>query len=152
MKAYLFIIAGMVFSQPIFCQAPVAADITKLNWIAGDWNRTNVKPGSSGHESWVKISATAFKGKGITMKGTDTIFVEKLQLIAKDNKIFYVAETTDNKEPVYFVMTALTNNGFECENPAHDFPKKITYSNQGTAIKATISGNGKSIDYVFEKK
>jgi hypothetical protein len=155
MKIYLSLFAYILLIQYAFCQstaAPVAKDFSKLQWLAGDWNRINPKPGQSGHERWLKISDTELKGWGITMKGTDTAFVEKLRLMVKDNLIFYVAETTDNKEPVYFTLTRLTTDSFECENPKHDFPKKISYRHKGNTIKATISGNGKSIDYAFEKK
>ena len=155
MKTYLSFFVCILLNQYAFCQStavPVAADFDKLNWLQGEWNRTNAKPGRSGHERWIKIADKELKGWGITMKGTDTAFVEKLRLVVKDNLIFYVAETTENKEPVYFTLTSLTGNSFECENPKHDFPKKITYRHEGNTIKATISGNGKSVDYIFEKK
>ena len=129
-----------------------ANDFNKLNWLEGEWNRTNVKPGRIGNEKWIKLSDHEFKGWGITMKGADTAFVEKLQLIVKDDKIYYVADTPQNPAPVYFVLTLLSNDRFECENRAHDFPKKIAYYKEGNSIKATISGNGKSVVYIFEKK
>ena len=156
MKMYLILIVSFLINQHAFCQAatttPVAADFSKLNWLQGEWNRVNAKQGRSGHERWTKITDTELKGWGVTMKGADTAFVEKLKLVVKDSHIFYVADTPGNKEPVYFTLTSLTDNSFECENPAHDFPKKITYRLEGNSIKATISGNGKSIDYHFEKK
>ena len=155
MKIYVLVFACLLLELSGFCQstaAPVAADFIKLGWIAGYWNRTNVKPGRSGHERWLKISDTELVGWGVTMNGQDTIFIEKLHLLVKDNLIFYVAETTDNKEPVYFALTGLTETGFECENPKHDFPKKIRYNLEGNTIKASVSGNGKSINYVFQKK
>ena len=138
--------------QYAFSQAaPVAADFGKLNWLQGQWNRLQLPAGRSGHEHWIKMAGRKLKGWGISMKGTDTTFAEKLSIIVKDNHIFYVAETADNKKPVYFTMTAITNNSFECENPTHDFPKKIIYRLKGNRIKATISGNGKTVDFVFEK-
>jgi len=49
-------------------------------------------------------------------------------------------------------LISITDNSFVCENPQHDFPKKISYLKEGNKIKATISGDGKSFDYLFEKK
>jgi hypothetical protein len=41
---------------------------------------------------------------------------------------------------------------FVCENPKRDFPKKIVYEwEESRRLKATVSGNGKAIDYFFIK-
>ena len=132
--------------------APVAADFDKLAWLQGQWNRLLLPAGRSGHERWIKLNGAEYKGWGITMKGPDTAFAEKLRIVVKDNHIFYVAETADNKAPVYFIMTAISASGFECTNATHDFPKKIIYRRRGNQVKATISGNGKSVDFMFEKQ
>ena len=131
---------------------PVNENFKKLDWLEGTWIRTNVKPGRTAHEKWEKISSTEWRGWGINMNGSDTAFVEKLKLVVKNDKIYYVAEIVENKEPVYFQFTEITDTGFVCENPRHDFPKTISYHKEGSGIKATISGDGKSIDYLFEKK
>lgn len=127
-------------------------DFKKLDWLEGRWTRSGMKPGRMAQESWQKMSPTEWRGLGVNMKGTDTAFVEKLKIVLKDEDIYYVADIAENKEPVYFKLTAITNTGFVCENPQHDFPKKIAYQKDGNRIKATISGDGKSIDYLFEKK
>jgi hypothetical protein len=86
------------------------------------------------------------------LKGTDTVFTEKLQLIIKDNSVFYVADVPGNNGLVYFKLTTVTDTSFVCENPAHDFPKKIAYTLTRGKLNATVSGNGKAIDYVFVKQ
>lgn len=127
-------------------------DFVKLEWLIGEWDRTNIKSGSSGVEKWLRNSDNELQGLGITMKGNDTTFVEKTKLIIKDNAIYYVADVPENKEAVYFKLTTITDHSFSCGNPKHDFPKKITYTKQGLILKATISGDGKSIDYLFRRK
>jgi hypothetical protein len=127
-------------------------ELKKLSWLEGTWNRTNVKIRSSASERWVKTDQGDFQGWGVTMSGSDTSFVEKLKIIIKDNEVYYVADVPDNKELTYFKFIELTATGFICENPEHDFPKKISYQLNGSKLKATISGNGKSIDYFFERK
>jgi Domain of unknown function (DUF6265) len=124
----------------------------KLQWMLGTWTRTTNEPGQSGIESWSKVSSGEFLGKGITMKGTDTLFVEKLKLIIKDDDIYYVSDVPENPSPVSFKITGISSNGFTCENPSHDFPKKISYQLNGKSLKATISGDGKTFDFFFEKK
>jgi hypothetical protein len=147
-----------LFSILVFCllqvngqSSEIINDFKKLGWVVGAWNRTNVKPGQSGNERWIKISATELNGFGLTMRAKDTISFEKLKLVVKDDNIFYVADVPENKEPVYFRLTEISDTSFSCENPDHDFPKKIIYQKEGSKLRATISGNGKSIDYLFEK-
>ncbi len=129
----------------------ITNDFSKLTWLEGTWKRTNVKTGQSGSERWTKISGSQLSGLGLTMKGEDTVSIEKLKLITKDENIFYVADVPENKEPVYFKLTEISETSFTCENPEHDFPKKIIYQKDDRKLKATISGNGKSIDYFFER-
>lgn len=142
---FLFIINKSTCQQTI-------TDLDKLSWLQGNWKRTNAKAGRSGSEHWEKISAKEWKGTGITMKGIDTSVVEKMRLTLKDDGLYFVADVPGNNGSVFFKVTQLDEKGFTCENPVHDFPKKIEYSITGKLLKATISGNGKSIDYLFEKQ
>ena len=152
-----FIVLIMVINTNIYGQAKVNGKLNakqefkKLEWLIGNWNRTDVKQGKIATESWVKVAAYEFKGTGVVVKGKDTVFVEKLKLIVKDNDIFYVADVKENRGLVYFKLTAINSSGFICENAEHDFPKRISYQLSGKSLKATISGNGKSIDYSFVK-
>ena len=141
---------GTVFSQ--LSAEQLLNDFNKLNWLEGIWERTNAKPGNTGMEKWVKQSKDVWWGLGISMKGNDTLFAEKLKLVIKDGFIYYVADVPENKQPVYFKMTEITSNGFTCENPEHDFPEKINYHLDGSKLSAVISGKGRSITFTFEKK
>jgi Domain of unknown function (DUF6265) len=136
-----------------YCQlSPKTKDFKKLFWLESTWVRTNIKHGHSGEEEWPGTSPAELRGFGITMNGTDTLFVEKFRLVIKDNTIYYVADVRENKQPVDFKLTEISTTGFTCENPQHDFPKKISYQEDGNTMKASISGDGKSVDYFFEKK
>jgi Domain of unknown function (DUF6265) len=146
------LISLMLISDLALCQNLTDEQkLKKLSWLEGTWNRTNVKAGRAASERWVKTDQGDFQGWGVSMNGPDTSFVEKLKIITKDNEVYYVADVPGNKELTYFKFTELTSTGFVCEDPEHDFPKKIFYQVNGTKLKATISGNGKSIDYFFEK-
>jgi len=125
----------------------------KLDWLIGTWNQTNVsKPGRTSHEHWEKVSSTELRGYAVTLQGSDTLFIEKTTILIKDNEVYYVADVPGNSAPVYFKFTELTTTGFTCENPEHDFPKKISYQVNGNTLKAQISGDGKAVDYLFERK
>lgn len=109
------------------------------------------KPGRTGYELWNKTGDQELHGHGGVLQGQDTLFIEKFSIVMKDNSIYYVADVPGNKQPVFFKMTSITNSGFVCENPEHDFPKKITYQLDGVNFKAQISGNGKSSDFFFTR-
>ncbi len=126
-------------------------DFKKIEWIIGDWSRTNSKPGISNTERWSKLSDSELTGYGVTLRERDTIMIEKLKIIKRDNNIFFVADIKENPTPVFFKLTKINDNEFVCENPDHDFPKMIVYKKEGNKLKATISGDGKFIDYFFEK-
>ena len=146
---FLLTIATCGFSQTPTTET--ATKFKKLEWLLGTWNRTNAKPGKSAHERWEKTNVFELRGIGVSMQGKDTTFVEKITILIKDNNIYYVADVPENKKPVYFKLVEISNSGFVCENPEHDFPKKISYQLNGVELKAQISGDGKAIDYLFKK-
>jgi hypothetical protein len=146
----ILFVPSLAFSQTV---SPKASDFSKLNWLEGTWTRTNItKPGRTAHERWEKSGEQELRGYGVTMQGQDTVFLEKITVLIKDNAIYYIADVPQNQLPVYFKLTEITESGFVCENPDHDFPKQISYQLEGDKLEAQISGNGKAIDYWFERK
>ena len=151
-KKLLLFISLLLWIQVSNAQESNKQKFKKLEWLTAKWIRTNSSPGHSGYETWTKVSDLKLSGKGITLKGNKVIFTENLEFIVKGSDIFYVVKLSDEKKPIYFKLTALDNNGFTCENPAHDFPQKITYRHSGDKVKAVISGSGKSVDYIFVRE
>ena len=153
MKGSMLLLTSLLYFGMGYGQSSsILTDFKKLDWLEGTWARTNVKPGHSGSERWYKTSPAELQGMGVTMKGKDTVFVEKFKLVIKDNNIYYTADVPQNKQAVDFKLIEISETAFTCENPEHDFPKKIRYQRNENTIKATISGNGKSHDYWFERK
>ena len=134
-----------------FAKSQPVSNVGDLKWLEGNWKRINSKAGESGLESWTKISSKEIKGRGITLHGSDTALVEKIRIIVQDGSLYYVADVPENKKSVYFLFTEIKPNSFICQNPAHDFPKMIAYSLKDTKLTATVSGNGKSMEYIFER-
>lgn len=145
----------LLYIAPVHAQKyspEIEAQFNSLRWLEGTWERTNVKPGMKANEKWHVDAPYELKGSGVTMKGQDTVFLEKIQIIIKGNSIYYVADVKENKEPVYFKFTALTPNGFVCENPEHDFPKRIEYRLNDSNLTVIISGGNKSQNYLFARQ
>jgi hypothetical protein len=127
-------------------------DLQSVSWLLGKWERTDAKPGHVAREIWTKVSGSEMKGIAMNIKGgADTVFLEKVRIVAKDDGLYYLADIPENKGEISFKMTSVTNKGFVCENAEHDFPKKITYNMKGKKLKAIISGDGKSMEYNFER-
>jgi hypothetical protein len=152
-----YIVFITIFFLPVASSAQnkdgVKTEFEKLYWLNGIWNQSNItKPGKALVEQWVKSGDYEMRGQATTTQNSDTVYVERITLLIKDNTIYYVADVPQNKQPIYFKLTSITANGFVCENSEHDFPKKILYELSGSQLKATISGNGKSFDYLYVKK
>ncbi|MNK12321.1 hypothetical protein D3C87_303800 [compost metagenome] len=148
-KKLILVVPILLLISTAFGQETNKQKFKKLEWLVGKWIRANPAAGQSGYETWTKINGLKLSGKGVTLKGKETIFLENLEFIVKGNDIFYSVMITGEKQPTYFKLTALSANGFTCENTKHDFPKKITYQRDGKYVKAVISGNGQSMDYNF---
>lgn len=109
-----------------------------------------MKEGQSAFESW-EVTKKTLTGIGVTLRGVDTVFMESLSIIEKDQNLYYVANVSENASPTLFKITSISKRGFVSENPQHDFPKKIEYLLDGETLTATISGDGKAIPFVFKK-
>jgi hypothetical protein len=148
------VVALLIVSHGAFAQTHRVSDkdFGKLSWLEGTWIRTNAKPGRSGTEVWVRENAKELIGRGVSMKGNDTSFVEKLKIVIKNGSIYYVSDVPENPKPVDFIITAIDDDGFVCENPLHDYPKKIVYRRTGDKLRAVTSGDGKEAEFLFERK
>ena len=154
MNKILFFLLAQLIVEDVIGQnnSDLKRTLAPLHWLVGTWERTNVKPGIKAHEEWHLDSGNHLKGLGVTMKGQDTLFVEKIVIRMEENNIYYVADVKENNAPVYFKFTTLLNDAFVCENPGHDFPKKIVYSFKDSTLTVRISGNGKAQEYLFVRR
>ena len=85
----------------ILCNISNAQSLSDFEWLNGKWERQNTKPGSTAFESWEKVS-DSFSGIGLTMKGLDTVFVENLKILKKEDDFYYVAKVSHNPSPTFF--------------------------------------------------
>jgi Domain of unknown function (DUF6265) len=150
LQLFLMIAISDSIGQEIAKQA--RDDFKKLTWLEGTWQRTNNRAGQTGIERWVKASPFELQGYGVTYRGADTLFVEKLRIVINEDRIYYVADVPENQQPVYFKLTDITKTSFVFENADHDFPKKIVYQAENDVLKATVSGSNKSLEYLFRRQ
>ena len=118
----------------------------KPTFLIGNWIRTNDADSLKTYETWRKD----FSGIGLTLKGRDTTFFEKMEIVSKNDSLFLKVSGV-NETPTLFKFTSQTDTSFVCENPKNEFPKKIKYYLENQQLKAVVSSDGFSIDFAFKK-
>ena len=108
--------------------------------------RVNNKDRLTTYETWQKD----FSGIGLTLKGKDTTFFEKMEIINVNNALILEVSGV-NETPTLFKFTHQSDTSFVCENPENEFPKKIKYWIDNELLKATISNADFKIEFIFEK-
>ena len=150
-KKVYFLILILVIVNTVFSQTN-SANFKSINWLIGNWQKANSITKKTSIENWHKVSETEFAGMGFTLKGKDTIFVEKLKIILQNNDLYYVADVKENKETTLFKFTSITKNGFICKNPKHNFPKKIEYKLNTKHLTVIISDDKKKAKFEFDRR
>lgn len=145
MKSYKLSLMAVLVSACFFaCQNKSEhkfEKIKKMEWLVGSWEQK--LPDGIITETWTKEDDSTFSGKSFFIKQKDTIHLESIVLSQKGEDLFYIPTVSgqNNNEPVTFKLTSEAENNFTFENPAHDYPQKITYKKvNDTSLLATISG------------
>ena len=124
-------------------------------WLLGTWENKTAK--GSTFENWTKTTNNLFSGKSYALKGSDTMVFEQMELVAKNNNLFYIptVKNQNGGQPVSFALKSSTKQSMVFENKTHDFPQLITYTKiNNDSLVAEISGtkNGKSRKIQFPMK
>lgn len=128
------------------------SELEKAKWLIGEWQ--NNSPEGNATEVWKKENDSTFFGKSYFVIGKDTVSAETISLEQNGNQLFYIPTVKDQNagKPVKFTLTSSTSNQLIFENPKHDFPQKISYTQiTNDSLLAEISGmmNGKQNSQKF---
>ena len=150
---YLVLFVVLINSALIMSQEKT--EMQKLLWIVDKWVSADGEMRSI--EEWEKKNDNLYTGGSKTIKNGEVIFSEGLKIENTPNGIFYIADVKHNPEPVKFRLTSVSDSSAVFENPAHDFPQKITYLLDGGIMHAFIEGPGKDgstkkVDFYFMKE
>jgi hypothetical protein len=128
---------------------PTVAD---LSWMAGCWSISS--PSRTVTEFWLPPAGGTMIGVSRTVVKDKTIEYEFLLLRTSSDGLEYVA-TPSRQSQTIFKATRVAPGETVFENPAHDFPTRITYRSAGDGLTATIDGvmNGKprAIDFKYQR-
>lgn len=131
------------------------AKIKKTEWLLGNW--ANISPEGDMTENWVKVNDSVLHGESYFVIGTDTVFAETVVLDEVDDKVAYTVTvpSQNDAKPVRFDLTSITEKEMIFENPKHDFPNKIVYTQvKPDSLVAVIYGlkKGKPASETFAMK
>ncbi len=100
--------------------------LSRLAWIAGVWH--DASGGVQFEEHWTS-GDDVMVGMSRTVKEGKTVFYEYLRIEDRGEAgIFYIAKPKTAQSEAEFKMTSLGKTSVVFENSAHDFPRRITYS------------------------
>jgi len=141
---YVFTAIMLTFAGAAFCQADLPG------FLQGTWKAENEEI----YEHWDLLNDRTLKGFSYALKDGQIAVSEYLDISQKGGKWVYTATVLNQNEGkgVAFKLTK-TGDEYVFENPAHDFPKLISYKKLSeTEILARASdGKDKSFSYKMTK-
>jgi hypothetical protein len=129
--------------------------IKEARWLLGNWENKTVDGNLT--ETWKKVNDSTFQAQSYFIKEKDTLHFESITLQQKGEELTYNATVKgqNNDEPITFKLTNSTDTQLVFENPKHDYPKKIIYTQiTEDSLAAEISGilEGKASSEKFSMK
>ena len=142
----------------VSCKDSDASEKEKIkaaNWLLGNWG-SKAADGTL-TEYWKKVNDSTFQAQSYFVKEKDTLHFESITLQQKGEILTYTAtvEGQNDDKPVAFLLTTATEKQMVFENPKHDYPQKISYTQiTPDSLVAKISGiqQGKPSSEQFSMK
>lgn len=113
----------------------------------GSWVRANGPSDVLTKEKWWNKDGELV-GYGVTLKGADTLFFERLSIQQESGQYYYVVEGV-NQEPTKFRLNEMSDDYFLFENAENEFPKRILYHFVSDSMIASLANADKSIVFRF---
>jgi hypothetical protein len=104
-------------------------------------------------EQWMAPRGGIMPGMARTVRGDRVTSTESTIIRLRDGKLVYEANPS-GQSPTTFTATAASADRLVFENPAHDYPRRVTYERQGSdAVLAWIDdgAGGKRVEYPYKR-
>ncbi|MBX7053927.1 MAG: hypothetical protein K1X36_03150 [Pyrinomonadaceae bacterium] len=147
----LLVFGAFAISTPGQTDVPT---IKSVGFMAGCWEMNNAERKSVISEQWMMPAGNAMLGISRTVKAEKMIGYEFMKLVVDANGITFYARPHNAKEDTPFKMTKWSANEATFENPANDFPQKITYKlatpdSLFARIEGPMNGKVSGIDFPY---
>jgi hypothetical protein len=139
-KAILVLILALTFTSCL--KSKEISKIVVADWLLGNWE--NKSDDGDLLETWKKVNDSIYDGESYFIKGKDTLHFEKIQIKQKGEALYYIAtiKGQNDDQPVTFKYNDTIEKQLVFENPKHDYPQKISYSQiTKDSIVIQISGS-----------
>lgn len=136
--AFLFLASATMFFAG-------SKSVNPFAWLEGEWQMDS----QEAYEIWEITNDTLMRGASYHNAGKEWLRDERIELKYTAGSFYYMptVEGQNDNKPVPFKIISYTDTSFIAENPAHDFPKRISYRTYffGTSQKliAELSGDNK---------
>jgi hypothetical protein len=138
--AIVLVVAGCAGTEEINEPAPVGDPLAPLSWLAGAWIDPDPQ-GAAMEEHWTVPGGATMFGVNRTIRGGSTIAFEFLRIEARDDDtIVYIAQPQGRFPGTEFPLIEIAGTRAVFANPAHDFPKKLTYSLAEGILTVDVEG------------
>lgn len=147
-----FLLAGLFMAALAVLAGKAWAQSSNLDWLSGNWCLT--ADNQTVEESWSSAVGGQLLGMSRTIVGGTVVAFEFLRIETTDGTTQYIAQPGGGAGTV-FTASRVSENQLIVENPAHDFPQKITYQRDGDVLTAMISGAGdggheRSVQFAYQ--
>ncbi len=142
------VLAAGIFAEGAGAQAPAApsaaaADpLQTVKWMAGCWEQRAGERVAT--EMWMPPAGGMMVGGSRTVARGAARAYEHLRITAVEGKLVYTAVPSGQKETAFTsAVVGAAADSIVFENPAHDFPTRITYRRMGAdSLVARVEGPG----------
>lgn len=114
-----------------------------FKWLTGSWEIKT--PQGIVLEKWTIKNDSTLTGQSYFIAGKDSMPQEKIELKFRKGHWFYhpVLNGQNETNSTSFAIIYSKNEEFISENPAHDFPQRISYRKIDGKLYASIEGKNK---------
>jgi hypothetical protein len=115
------------------------ATIADVAWIGTTWMGTTGTVTTE--ERWTPPASGAMMAVARTLRNGALASFEFLCIAERDGSLAYIAMPDGRTTPTVFMLTSISPTGATFENPSHDFPRLVRYTQKddGT-LETTIAG------------
>ncbi|HEY8877200.1 MAG TPA: DUF6265 family protein [Roseateles sp.] len=136
------------------CASAQAHPFAPIEWLAGCWTQTGREAGSV--EQWMAPAGGVMLGMARTLKNGRVVEFEFMQIRADaDGKLAYIAQP-QGRPPTEFGLLRQGEAEAVFENPAHDFPQRVSYRREAAdrlvaRIEGMMKGKERGIDFPMQR-
>ena len=133
---FRYLILLLLAALPALAQE---SPLRRVAWLEGCWEQATT--GRRMVERWNAPATGVMHGGSFLMSGSDTRELERLRLFAEGDTLVYEAHPA-TQALTRFRSASPQEDTLTFENPAHDFPQRITYMRRGTdSLLVRIDGD-----------